>query len=51
MYWWEILIVAVIALLAVGIIVISIIRKRQGKSSCHDCSYCPHNKDCKSIKK
>jgi hypothetical protein len=52
MSWWEILLVSAIALFAVGIIVISVIRKKQGKSSsCHDCACCPHSKGCESAKK
>lgn len=52
MHWWEILIVAVIALFAVGMIILSAVRKKQGKSSCcSECSCCPYHKDCKDAEK
>ncbi len=49
MHWWEILIVIVIALFAVGTIILSVVRKKQGKSSCcSECSCCRYRKDCKN---
>ncbi len=36
MSWWEILIIVAAAAFVVGVIVMSVIRKKQGKTSC-DC--------------
>lgn len=47
MSWWEILLVAAIALFAVGNIIRSIIKKKKKKGSCSSCCVnCPYYKDC-----
>ncbi len=41
MSWWEILIIVASAAFVLGVVVFTVIRKKQGKSSCGcDCAHC-----------
>lgn len=43
MQWWEYVIIAIVALFAITVAIVGVIRKKQGKSSCSgDCSCCPY---------
>lgn len=48
MQWYEILIIVLAAAFVLGVIIMSLIRKKQGKSSCGcDCSGCSGCSACK----
>ncbi len=48
MSWWEILIIIAAAGFVVAVAAISVVRRKQGKSSCDcGCASCPHCAACK----
>ena len=47
MTWWEILLIVAAAGYAVAVVVMCIVRKKQGKTSCDcGCASCPHCAAC-----
>ncbi len=52
MNWWEILIAVTLALFAIITIVISILKKKRGKTDCGcNCGSCPYNSGCQGSDK
>ncbi len=49
MSWWEILIIIAAAAFVIGVIAFSVVRKKQGKTSCGcgDCASCGCCKSCR----
>ena len=47
----EIAIVCLSVGIVVGVIILSIVRKKQGKSGCGSCGDCPYSGSCSSKKK